>query len=173
VVADVGGVAGRPEGPGAGRPDGPGVLGRLAWAATAVFAATAAAAAAFPTAATEAVAVAVDGALFAAGVVALAGAYLRGVLRSRTEEVSVPGVFLLAGAPRRVRRHLLGAVAAQAAVALATAAARPFTPLAFGILVPTFGMGMAGLWGARHASFPPRRPRARRPGRGRGGGRGG
>lgn len=144
---------------------GPGVFGRVSWAGTAVFAASAAVAAAFPVAATEAVAVAVDGVLFAAGVTALVVAYFRAVLRSRTEEVTVPGVFLLSGAPRRVRRHLLGAVALQTAVAVATASVRPFTPLAFGVLVPTFGLGLAGLWGARHAAFPPRRPRARRRGR--------
>lgn len=152
-------------GEGGDHPKAPGRLGRVSWAGTAAFAATATVAAAFPTGVTEAAAVVVDGALFAAGVVALGAAYVRGVLRSRTEAVSVAGVFLLAGAPRSVRRHLLGATAVQAALALATASVRPFTPLAFGVLVPTFGLGMAGLWGAHHGTFPPRRPLPRRRGR--------
>jgi hypothetical protein len=44
----------------------------------------------------------------------------------------------------------------QVVVALVTAIARPFTGLAFGILVPVFGLGLAGLWGARRGSFPSR-----------------
>lgn len=146
---------------------GAGSTGRLSWAGTALFSLSATVAAAWPTPATEVVAIAVDAALFAVGVGALAGAYVRAVLRSRTEEVSVLGVFFLAGgaAPRSVRRALLAPVAAQVVVALATASARPFTPLAFGVLVPTFGLGMVGLWGAAHGRFPPRRRRARRHGR--------
>jgi hypothetical protein len=31
-------------------------------------------------------------------------------------------------------------------------------PLAFGILTPLYGLGIAGLWGARHGTFAPRRP---------------
>ena len=66
--------------------------------------------------------------------------------RSRREELSVAGLFLLSGsAPSDVRRLLLGALAVQTAVALATASVRPFTPLAFGVLVPTFGLGLCGL----------------------------
>ena len=33
---------------------------------------------------------------------------------------------------------------------------RPFTPLAFGILVPMLGLGLIALWGARHGTFPAR-----------------
>jgi len=40
--------------------------------------------------------------------------------------------------------------------AFATAAARPNSSLAFGILAPLWGQGLAGLWGARHGAFPPR-----------------
>jgi hypothetical protein len=47
-------------------------------------------------------------------------------------------------------------LAAQVVVAVATAAARPFTTLAFGVLVPVFGVGLNGLWAARHGRFPPR-----------------
>jgi hypothetical protein len=51
-------------------------------------------------------------------------------------------------------------------VAVATAAVRPFTPLAFGILVPLYGLGLAGVWAAAFGTFGPRRhpgPRRSRP----------
>jgi hypothetical protein len=47
-------------------------------------------------------------------------------------------------------------------VAVVGAALRPFSPLAFGILVPVFGLGCAGLWAAHHGSFGPREPAAER-----------
>ena len=73
------------------------------------------------------------------------------------EELSVAGVFFLSGsAPAPVRRALLGDLTVQVVVALATATARPYTPLAFGVLVPVFGLGMCGLWGATAGRFPPR-----------------
>ena len=129
---------------------------RAAWIGTAMFTVTSAAAVAVE--ALRPVAVVVSLALFVAGIVAFVGALVHAAGRSRAEEVTVPGVFfLLESAPREVRRHLLGAAAAQSAVAFATAAARPFTSLAFGILVPVYGLGLAGLWGARHGRFGPRR----------------
>ncbi|HUF32718.1 MAG TPA: hypothetical protein VMN58_05875 [Acidimicrobiales bacterium] len=99
-----------------------------------------------------------DVALFAVGSIAFVWSFLQVVGRSRYEVVSVPGTWLLTGgvAPAPVRRILLGALAAQAVVALVTASVRPFTPVAFGILVPTFGLGLCGLWAARHGSFPAR-----------------
>jgi len=39
---------------------------------------------------------------------------------------------------------------------LVTASVRPFTGLAFGILVPTYGLGLVGLWAVRLGEFPPR-----------------
>lgn len=102
--------------------------------------------------------------LFAVGVVAFVAALVRAAARSRREELSVAGLFFLSGsAPAAVRRALLGAVAVQTVVALATASARPFTPLAFGVLVPTFGLAACGLWAARHGAFPVRRAPGRRP----------
>lgn len=96
--------------------------------------------------------------LFAVGTGAFLGAYAIAVSRSRTEAIAVAELFFLTGAtaPRDVRRRLMAALAVQVAVALATAAARPFTSLAYGTLVPVFGLGLAGLWGARHGSFGPR-----------------
>lgn len=131
-------------------------LVRAAWAGTAAFTATAVAA--VVTEVVRGVAVAVAVVLFAAGTVAMVLALTRAAGRSRTDDVTVPGVFFLQGsAPKDVRRHLLGATVVQTAVAFATAGARPFTSLAFGILVPVYGLGLAGLWGARHGEFAPRR----------------
>ena len=96
-----------------------------------------------------------DVVLFVAGVAAFTVALVRAAGRSRHEELSVSGLFLLTGsAPPDIRRVLLGCLAAQTVVAFATAAVRPFTPLAFGVLVPTFGLGACGLWAARHGTFP-------------------
>jgi hypothetical protein len=126
--------------------------------ATAVFAVTAVAAAAWS--ALVAVALVVDGLLFVAGCVAFAVAYLRAIGRSRDEVVSLAGLFFLSGgvAPGTVARWLWGALAVQVVVAVATAAVRPFSSLAFGVLAPMFGVAMLGLWGALHGRFPPRQP---------------
>ena len=131
---------------------------RAAWTGTAVFAVTAVVAALTKATALEVIAVAVDLALFAAGCVLFFMAYARAVQRSRHERVDVAGVYLMMGdsAPPDVRRSLLGAMAAQTAVALVTAALD--YPLAFGILVPTYGLGLAGLWTARHGTFPVKAP---------------
>jgi hypothetical protein len=50
------------------------------------------------------------------------------------------------------------------ATSIATSSERPFTPLAFGLLVPMFGLACCGLWGAYHGTFPARSdPRASLP----------
>jgi hypothetical protein len=132
---------------------------------TAVFVVTAVLAAISP-ATFRAPALVVALALFGLGIVLFFAAYLRAIARSRSVVISVVGVYLLAGsAPRAVQLRLLGALAVQIVVAVATAAARPFSSLAFGILVPMFGIACTGLWGARHGAFPERRdPRASLPG---------
>lgn len=126
-------------------------------AGTALFAATAAAATVVADAGVIALAVAV--ALFAGGTAAFVAALAGAAARSRSEELTLAGVFFLEGAPPRVRRLLLGSLAAEVLVAFVTAAARPNTSLAFGILAPVWGQGLAALWGARHNGFPPKRPR--------------
>ncbi|HEX7166759.1 MAG TPA: hypothetical protein VF230_07250 [Acidimicrobiales bacterium] len=103
-------------------------------------------------------------ALFAVGTVAFLWAYAIAIGRSRTDAIGIGGLYFLAGdtAPRRAKVPLLVSFAAQVALALATASARPFTSLAFGILVPVYGLGLAGLWGARFGRFRPRpQPAAR------------
>lgn len=124
--------------------------------ATAVFAVVAVCAAVARRQLNE-VAVVVSLALFGAGCVAFAWAFLVAIGRSRRHAISMGGLFFLQGsAPRPVQRWLLGCLAVQVVVALATAAAHPFTNQAFVVLAPMFGLGCAALWGARHGSFPAR-----------------
>lgn len=93
--------------------------------------------------------------LFASGIAAFVWAYALAIGRSRYEAVSMTGLFLLGEgvAPGPVARALRSALAVQVAVALVAAAVRPFTALAFGVLVPTLGAALMALWGARHGRF--------------------
>ncbi len=105
-------------------------------------------------------------ALFAAGVFGFLWSYFHAVARSRRDEISVTGLYLLLGAPTpaSVKRTMWLALGAQVAIAVATTLARPDGPdgrpgssLAVGFLVPMFGLGMNGLWAAYHGAFPRRR----------------
>jgi len=104
------------------------------------------------------VAVGISMGLFAFGIVAFLWGYAVAVQRSREVEIGIGGLYFLLGdtAPKQVRWSLDGALAVQTIVAVASASIRPFTTLAFGILVPMFGIGMNGLWGAAHGAFGPR-----------------
>jgi hypothetical protein len=94
--------------------------------------------------------------LFGIGCVLFVVALALGALRSRDAQMGIGGWFFLVGsAPPVVQRHLLGSLAVEITVAVVTAAARPFSTLAFGILVPTYGLAICGIWGARHGDFPP------------------
>jgi len=127
-----------------------------AWVGTAVFTVTALLST-FVTS-LRIVGVIVDLVLFALGCVAFLLGFAGAVERSRTEEIGIGGLYFLAGsAPSAVRWHLMGATAVQTVVAFTTASLRPFTAVAFGILVPMYGLGVAGLWAARHGEFPARR----------------
>jgi hypothetical protein len=108
---------------------------------------------------TQVVGVAVALVLFAVGCAAFLAGYARAIQRSRSEEISVTGLYLLVGpaVPRPVKLRLGLLLAIQVVVALVTAGIRTFTPLAFGVLVPVFGLGLNGLWASRHGRFPPRR----------------
>ena len=103
-------------------------------------------------------------AMFAMGTGILVAALVVAAGRSRQAEIGMGGLFFLQGgvAPPAVQRHLLGSLAVEVAVAFATAAAKPYTSLAFGILAPVYGLGLAGLWAARHGQFGPRGPSPRR-----------
>ena len=133
-------------------------LVNLAWAGTGLFVASSTAAAIAPDALGLASAV-VACVLFAIGCVAFLWAYALGVTRSRDEQVSLAGLFFLSGsAPRAVAFRLRLALAVQIVAATVTASVRPFTDLAFGVLVPVFGLGMMSLWGGRHGTFAAREP---------------
>lgn len=103
-------------------------------------------------------------ALFAVGVFAFLWSYITAVNRSRTDNIAVAQLyFLVSGsAPKSVRRVMSSALAVQVLVALTTAIARSRTDgragstLAFGILVPMFGLGLNGLWCSKHGSFAAR-----------------
>lgn len=127
---------------------------RLAVGGTALFAAVALAGAVGPRPLVVA-SIVVDLVLFVIGCAAFVLSLVRAAGRSRTEAVTVTGLWFLQGsAPRRVRRLLLGALAVQVVVALTMPFAEP--DLAFGVLVPTFGVGCTGLWAALAGEFGPR-----------------
>lgn len=143
-------------------PWAPGLGRRLitfSWASTAAFAAAATIATIFPDQAAKPVAV-FEVALFVIGIGAFVVAYARGVSRSRVDRVEIASLYFLAGgtAPVDVKRQLLGAFAVQIAVAIVTASIRLYTSVAFGILVPMLGLGLAGVWGATYGRFPKREP---------------
>ncbi len=101
--------------------------------------------------------VVVDLTLFAAGTAAFLWAYAIAVGRSRTDLMGIGGLFFLTdSAPRRVQMAFMIPLALQVVVAIAAASVRPYTSLAFGALVPMYGLGLAGLWGARYGEFPSR-----------------
>jgi len=132
------------------------------WAGTAALAVTAGAAAAAPHPFdTPALIVALV--LFFAGIGAFFWAYVIAIGRSREDAIGLAGVFGLSGsAPTAVRVRLLGSVGAQLAIAVATASVRLYSSLSFGLLAVMWGLGLTGLWGARHGAFPPRAPEPQR-----------
>jgi hypothetical protein len=107
---------------------------------------------------------AVSIAAFVVGTVTFLWAYAIAVGRSRSDLIGIGGLYFLAGevAPRPVRNLLRGAWAVQIVAVVAAASIRPFTSVAFGILAPMLGLGLLGLWGARHGSFAPRSAAERR-----------
>jgi hypothetical protein len=102
------------------------------------------------------VAVPLDLALFVVGCATFLWAYAVAIGRSRYDALTMGGVFFLGDkvAPAPVARTLRVALGVQVVVAVGVAAARPFTALAFGVLVPMLGLGLMALWGARHGRFP-------------------
>ncbi len=102
----------------------------------------------------------VDLALFAGGCIAFLWAYVVAIGRSRYEAVTMGGLFFLSDdvAPPAVTRLLQGILGVQVVVAVAAASVRPFTALAFSVLVPMLGLGLMALWAARHGRFPAKPP---------------
>jgi len=142
------------DGAGDGLLAGGGIVRFDVWA-TAVFVVVAVAAAIFPDP-VDIVAVPLDLILFLIGCCTFLWAYALAIGRSRYETITMSGAFFLSGgvAPPPVTRLLRGLLAVQVVVAVAVAAVRPFTPLAFAVLVPMLGLGLMALWAARHGSFP-------------------
>ncbi|HEV7723109.1 MAG TPA: hypothetical protein VGO60_17590 [Iamia sp.] len=129
---------------------------RLSWAGTAITGATSVVNAVTGDRDHYALSAAPALVLLALGSVAFLWAFAIAVERSRTEEIGVGGLFFLEGcAPRRVQLAMMASVAVQTVVPLGVAFVRPFT--AFAVLAPVWALGLAGLWGARHGTFPPRR----------------
>lgn len=97
-------------------------------------------------------------ALFALGMVIFPVALVIGAQRSRTDEMTMAGWWFLSGsAPKSVRVHLWGALALQSVVSIVCAALRFETSIAFGVLVPTLGLSLLGLWGGRYGYFEARK----------------
>jgi hypothetical protein len=103
--------------------------------------------------------------LFAIGVTTTLWAYTRALDRSRVEEVGVANLYLLTSetAPKLVKRLMSAALIIQIVAAMAGAwigvvglDKGQLNALAFGVLVPMFGIGMNGVWAARHGSYGPR-----------------
>ena len=93
--------------------------------------------------------------MFSLGSVTFLVAFLIAVQRSRTDAIGVGGLYFLAGcAPAAVQRSMMASVAVQTLVPLAVTVVRPF--VAFSVLAPMWSLGLAGLWGARYGTFPPR-----------------
>jgi hypothetical protein len=103
--------------------------------------------------------------LFAIGAVGCLWAYVSALERSRTDEIGVANLYLLTGrtAPPRVKRTMSLALGVQVVVSLAAAIVgavglegSQVNAMAFGILVPMFGLAMNSLWAVRHGRYGPR-----------------
>lgn len=103
--------------------------------------------------------------LFAIGIATSLWAYTSALERSRVEEVGVANLYLLTGAtaPQAIKRAMVGALVVQIVAALTGAIVgvaglqeNDVNALAFGVLVPMFGIGMNGAWAARYGSYGPR-----------------
>jgi len=108
--------------------------------------------------------------LFAIGIATSLWAYTSALDRSRVEEVGVANLYLLTGAtaPQHIKRVMVGALVVQVVAALIGAIVgvmglqqNDVNALAFGVLVPMFGIGMNGAWAARYGSYGPRVTTAR------------
>lgn len=93
--------------------------------------------------------------LFAIGTLLLALGFWNGIQRSRIDEVTLTGLVAVDSShvPSRARNMLWGAIVLQLVIGILFGSLRPFTQQAFGLLVPTLGLGFAALWGSRFAAF--------------------
>jgi len=99
-------------------------------------------------------AVAIDLGLFALGCIAFLWAFAVALDRSRNERIGIGGLYFLTGcAPATVRRRMMSLLGLQVMIAVAAALWAPYTAVAASVLVPVYGIGLAGLWGAHHGRF--------------------
>lgn len=132
-------------------------------AGTGLFVVSATAAAVFFTPSLRATGVFVALVLFAVGVASFIWGFFTAAQRSRYESISVASLYFLTGqvSSAKIRRQMNGSLIVQGLCGLVTALARTSTDgragstLAFGVLVPLFGLGLNGLWSSRHGSFSP------------------
>lgn len=97
--------------------------------------------------------------VFVAGAALFSWAFTIAAGRSRLEDVTVAGAFFLAGAiEKEDRRWAYGLLLGQTLIGIAGAAADPYTTMAFGILVPMFGLGVIAFLGSAHGAFRQRKP---------------
>lgn len=103
--------------------------------------------------------------LFAIGAATGLWAYVAALERSRVDEIGVANLYLLTGptAPKRTKLAMTLALVGQVAIALTGAiigasglSGDEVNALAFGILVPMYGIGLNGMWAVRHGAFGPR-----------------
>lgn len=95
--------------------------------------------------------------VFVIGAALFSWAFTVAAGRSRFEELTVAGAFFLAGSVEAEhRRWAWGYLIAQTVIGVAGAAADPYTTMAFGVLVPMFGLGVVAFLGSAHGVFRPR-----------------
>lgn len=98
-------------------------------------------------------------AVFVAGAALFTWAFTIAAGRSRTEDLTVAGAFFLAGSiGKPERRWAFGFLLAQTIIGFAGAIADPYTTMAFGVLVPMFGLGVIAFLGSAHGAFRQRKP---------------
>ena len=96
--------------------------------------------------------------VFVVGAALFSWAFTIAAGRSRTEEMTVAGAFFLAGSVGKPdRRWAFGFLTAQTIIGFVAAAADPYTTMAFGVLVPMFGLGVIAFLGSAHGAFHPRK----------------
>jgi hypothetical protein len=110
--------------------------------------------------------------LFAVGIACSIWAYAAALERSRTDEIGVANLFLLTGTTVEppARRTMTACLVVQVVAALVGASIGvggleqgDLNALAFGILVPMFGIGLNGVHAVRHGRFGPRLDATMRP----------
>ena len=96
--------------------------------------------------------------LFTVGTIGLFTGFVKGLGRSRTSEISVGGLFFIAGdaGPAHDRKVMRLALGVQVLTAIVGASLAPLTAVAFTCLAPAAGFGCFAIYGAFLGAFPER-----------------